>query len=186
MNKDLLVVRPHAETKSSHHQNTDSSLTQDVTNFVKSCSVCAQTPRELPAGLLEPLPIPQRPWSHLSVDFVTELPSSNRFTTILVIIDRFSKSCHLVHLTGLYTAMETTKASIPNLQNPRGHCVWPRSPVHFPSMAGILQTARYQRQPHLRLSPTSQWTSWKTQSGDRALPEVYLLCFIPYIATYTA
>lgn len=37
-------------------------------SLFKSCSVCAQskTPRELPAGLLEPLPIPQRPWSHLA------------------------------------------------------------------------------------------------------------------------
>ncbi|KAK3523509.1 hypothetical protein QTP70_001173 [Hemibagrus guttatus] len=33
-----------------------------------------RTSRQLPEGLLEPLPIPQRPWSHLSVDFLTDLP----------------------------------------------------------------------------------------------------------------
>ncbi|KAL0154737.1 hypothetical protein M9458_049000, partial [Cirrhinus mrigala] len=88
------------------------TMTKDITMFVKSCQVCAQskTPKELPSGLLQPLPIPQRPWSHLSIDFITDLPPSNDFTTILVIIDRFSKSCRLVPLKGLPTAMETALA----------------------------------------------------------------------------
>lgn len=88
------------------------NLINDVSEYVKSCSVCAQskTPQELPAGLLEPLPIPQHPWSHLAVDFVTDLPSSNGNTTILTIIDRFSKACRLIQLKGLPTAMETAQA----------------------------------------------------------------------------
>lgn len=88
------------------------SMTKDVTAYVKACQVCAQskTPKELPSGLLQPLPIPQRHWSHLSIDFVTDLPLSNGFTAILVIIDRFSKSCRLVPLKGLPTAMETAQA----------------------------------------------------------------------------
>ncbi|KAI2659768.1 Transposon Tf2-6 polyprotein [Labeo rohita] len=88
------------------------SMTKDITTYVKSCQVCAQskTPKELPSGLLQPLPIPQRPWSHLSIDFVTDLPPSDGFTTILVIIDRFSKSCRLLPLKGLPTSMETALA----------------------------------------------------------------------------
>ncbi|KAK3535399.1 hypothetical protein QTP70_012828 [Hemibagrus guttatus] len=88
------------------------SMVKDVANYVKSCSVCAQskTPKELPSGLLQPLPIPQRPWSHLSIDFVMDLPPSNGFTTILVIIDRFSKACRLIPLKGLPTAMETAQS----------------------------------------------------------------------------
>uniref|UniRef100_A0A8C1UTM1 Gypsy retrotransposon integrase-like protein 1 n=1 Tax=Cyprinus carpio TaxID=7962 RepID=A0A8C1UTM1_CYPCA len=88
------------------------SMSKDVTNYVKACKVCAQSknPKELPPGLLQPLPIPQRPWSHLSIDFVTDLPLSHGFTTILVIIDRFSKSCRLFPLKGLPTAMETAQA----------------------------------------------------------------------------
>lgn len=87
-------------------------MSKDITNYVKACQVCAQskTPKELPSGLLQPLPIPQRPWSHLSIDFVTDLPLSNGFTAILVIIDRFSKSCRLVPLKGLPTTMETAQA----------------------------------------------------------------------------
>ncbi|KAK3507042.1 hypothetical protein QTP70_001588 [Hemibagrus guttatus] len=53
--------------------------------------VQARTSRQRPEGLLEPLPIPQRPWSHLSVDFLTDLPDSGGSTAILVVVDRFSK-----------------------------------------------------------------------------------------------
>ncbi|KAK3540360.1 hypothetical protein QTP70_029553 [Hemibagrus guttatus] len=54
-------------------------------------------------------------WVHTSLcsghpDFVTDLPPSNRFTTILVIIDRFSKACRLIPLKGLPTAMETAQS----------------------------------------------------------------------------
>lgn len=58
----------------------------------------------------KPLPIPQCPWSHISVDFMTDLPESRGFTTIPVIIDRFSKVCKLIPLKGLPTAMETAMA----------------------------------------------------------------------------
>ncbi|KAI4899012.1 hypothetical protein NFI96_015044, partial [Prochilodus magdalenae] len=87
------------------------SLSSDVTNHVKACVTCAQakTPRQFPAGLLQPLPIPHRPWSHLALDFITDLPPSQGFTTILVIIDRFSKACRLVPLKKLPTAMETAE-----------------------------------------------------------------------------
>ncbi|KAI2668506.1 Transposon Tf2-11 polyprotein [Labeo rohita] len=85
------------------------SMNRDIANFVKSCTICAQTktPRELPAGLLQPLPITHRPWSHLSIDFIMDLPNSQGHTAILVIVDRFSKACKLVPLKGLPTAMDT-------------------------------------------------------------------------------
>ncbi|KAK3536885.1 hypothetical protein QTP86_027006 [Hemibagrus guttatus] len=64
---------------------------QDVERYVSSCSTCAQScsSHQLPEGLLEQLPIPQRPWSHISVDFLTDLPSFQGFTTVMVTIDRF-------------------------------------------------------------------------------------------------
>ncbi|KAK3528352.1 hypothetical protein QTP86_034147 [Hemibagrus guttatus] len=62
-----------------------SSLGSDVEEYVRSCPTCAQarTSRLLLEGLLEPLPIPRRPWSHLSVDFLTDLPDSGGFTTVM-------------------------------------------------------------------------------------------------------
>ncbi|KAK3527541.1 hypothetical protein QTP86_026647 [Hemibagrus guttatus] len=88
------------------------SLSSDVEDFVRQCATCAQarTSRQRPEGLLESLPVPRRPWSHLSVDFLTDLPDSGGFTTIMVVVDRFSKGCKLVPLKGLPTAMQTCSA----------------------------------------------------------------------------
>ncbi|KAL0195094.1 hypothetical protein M9458_008666, partial [Cirrhinus mrigala] len=88
------------------------SLRADTITFVKSCSVCntSKTPHQLPAGLLQPLPVPNRPWSHIAVDFITDLPSSHGQTTILSVIDRFSKGCRLIPFPKLPTAMETAEA----------------------------------------------------------------------------
>uniref|UniRef100_A0AAZ3QS83 Gypsy retrotransposon integrase-like protein 1 n=1 Tax=Oncorhynchus tshawytscha TaxID=74940 RepID=A0AAZ3QS83_ONCTS len=85
------------------------TLAKDVRFYVSSCSVCAQSkaPRHLARGKLQPLPVPQRPWTHLSVDFLTDLPPSQGSTTILVVVDRFSKSCRLIPLPGLPTALQT-------------------------------------------------------------------------------
>ncbi|KAI2647675.1 Transposon Tf2-11 polyprotein [Labeo rohita] len=54
------------------------SMRRDTIRYVQSCFVCAMSisPHQLPTGKLVPLPIPQRPWSHIGVDFVTDLPSS--------------------------------------------------------------------------------------------------------------
>jgi hypothetical protein len=69
-----------------------------VRRFVASCQTCSRTKssREKYNGLLKPLPVPERRWKDLSVDFVTELPESNGYTNIMVVVDRLSKMRHLV------------------------------------------------------------------------------------------
>ncbi len=56
-------------------------------------------------------PLARRPWSHLGVDFVTNLPNSEGHTCILVAVDRFFKACKLILLKGLPTAMETAETA---------------------------------------------------------------------------
>ncbi|XP_044044042.1 uncharacterized protein LOC122872197 [Siniperca chuatsi] len=87
------------------------SMARDVRRYVQGCTECAmsKSPRHLPAGKLCPLATPNRPWSHLGVDFITDLPPSDNNTCVLVAVDRFSKSCRLIPLRGLPTAMETAK-----------------------------------------------------------------------------
>ncbi|KAK2889879.1 hypothetical protein Q8A73_018179 [Channa argus] len=87
------------------------SLVKDTREFVAACATCARgkTPKKPPDGLLQPLPIPSRPWSHIALDFVTGLPPSHGNTTILTIIDCFSKAVHFVPLPKLPTATETAE-----------------------------------------------------------------------------
>ncbi|MBW0478662.1 hypothetical protein O181_018377 [Austropuccinia psidii MF-1] len=70
-----------------------SSMTQFIKDYVSSCQQCSRNKNihHNKFGFLKPLPIPNGPWICLSLDFITQLPLSNSFDSILVIVDRFSK-----------------------------------------------------------------------------------------------
>jgi len=77
-----------------------------VENFVKQCVVCQQAKHEHthPAGLLQPLPIPEGAWQDISLDFIEGLPMSGNCNVILVIVDRFTKYAHFLPLKHPFTA----------------------------------------------------------------------------------
>lgn len=68
-------------------------MSQFVDDYVASCHMCsrAKARRHLPYGLLQPLTVPESPWTNLSMDYIDGLPLSNGFDSILVVVDRFSK-----------------------------------------------------------------------------------------------
>ena len=76
-----------------------------------ACDTCARskTGNQPAAGLLRPLPIPHRPWSHIAVDFVTGLPPSCGNTCVITIVDRFSKAAHFVPLPKLPSTKGTAE-----------------------------------------------------------------------------
>src|SRR5258707_409145 len=64
-----------------------------VKDYVASCTMCAHTKsaRHKPYRKLKQLPIPSRPWSSILMDFIKQLPASEDFSTILVVVDRLMK-----------------------------------------------------------------------------------------------
>lgn len=72
------------------------TLDRYIREYVATCTVCARNKsrNQRPAGLLQPLPKPNGPWSHITLDFVTGLLVSAGKTVILTIADRFSKIPH--------------------------------------------------------------------------------------------
>jgi hypothetical protein len=92
-------------------------MKQDVMNYVKSCTICQQAKSErvrLP-GRLQPLPIPPDAWHTVGLDFVEGLPLSNKFDTILVIVDKFSKYGHFIPLKHPFTAQSVAQAFLDNV-----------------------------------------------------------------------
>lgn len=69
-----------------------------VKEFVRTCDVCARakSTHHRPYGLLQPLPLPDRPWASISLDFITDLPPTRGFDSVLVVVDRFTKMVHFV------------------------------------------------------------------------------------------
>ncbi len=84
-------------------------MARDIREFVLACSVCARgkTSNRPPEGLLQPLSVPSRPWSHIALDFITALPPSLGNTVVLTVVDRFSKAAHFIPLPKLPSAKET-------------------------------------------------------------------------------
>src|SRR5437588_7989111 len=52
--------------------------------------------RHAPYGLLQPLEIPTKPWESISMDFVTDLPESEGYDAIWVVVDRLTKMAHFL------------------------------------------------------------------------------------------
>lgn len=78
-------------------------MAQNVNQNVASCGTCAQAKvlQHHPAGKLVLLITPQRPQSHIATNFIMDLPTSEGYTTILVVVDRFLQGIKLIPLPTL-------------------------------------------------------------------------------------
>ena len=72
-----------------------------VKSYCKSCTTCmrAKPQRHKPYGLLKQLPIPERLWNSISMDFIETLPMSSGCDSILVIVDCLSKQSIFIPTT---------------------------------------------------------------------------------------
>ena len=76
-------------------------VTREVKRYVEGCDQCQRIKNrvEIPVGKLRPNKVLEKPWQHISVDFITKLPVSKGHDSILVVCDRFSKMSHFVAMT---------------------------------------------------------------------------------------
>ncbi len=82
------------------------SMAAYIGKYVRSCDLCQRTkvfPAK-PLGKLTPNEIPARPWQIISTDLITQLPDSQGYDSILVVVDRFSKMTHVMPTTSTVTA----------------------------------------------------------------------------------
>ncbi|RVX08378.1 Transposon Tf2-8 polyprotein [Vitis vinifera] len=71
-----------------------SGMKRDIAQFVANCQICQQVKAEhqWPAGLLQPLPIPEWKWDNITMDFVIGLPRTrSKKNGVWVIVDRLTK-----------------------------------------------------------------------------------------------
>ncbi|KAJ7961417.1 Retrotransposon protein, putative, Ty3-gypsy subclass [Quillaja saponaria] len=86
-------------------------MREDAVNYSKTCLICQQdkVERKKIAGLLEPLPVPTRPWESVSLDFITSLSRVGDLSTILVVVDRFSKYATFIPAPKYCSAEDTAQ-----------------------------------------------------------------------------
>jgi len=93
-------------------------LRKDVSEYVRSCLACQKNKptSSSPAGLLQPLEIPSKPWDHVSLDLIIQLPETKSgFDAILVLVDKLTKMVHLAATRTTASAPDMAKLFFSNI-----------------------------------------------------------------------
>ena len=153
-----------------------------IRRYVRSCTTCARakTLRHSPYGLLQPLPVPDKLWTELSMDFIVELPLSEGYDSILVVVDRFSKMTHFIACNKEITAQATAELFMRNIVRIHGlpkSIVSDRGPQFiskfWKGLFALMGT-------EIKLSTSHHpQTDGQTERVNQAL-EQYLRCFVNY------
>ena len=83
-------------------------MATDIEAFCRSCRKCQtnKTNMQKPQGFLHSLPIPDKLWQSVGMDFMGPLPQSQGNDYLLVIIDQLTSQVHLVPTMTQVTAKE--------------------------------------------------------------------------------
>lgn len=75
-------------------------MRRTVKEFLQGCEVCQWFKQDSMkhAGLLQPLPVPERIWTDISMDFI------EGYFVVMVVVDRLSKYTHFIALKHPFTA----------------------------------------------------------------------------------
>ena len=76
-------------------------MRKEVEPYLRNCYMCkcAKASWDAYNSLLQSLPVPEKLWVDLTIDFVVGLPKSQGFDAILMVIDQFLKKKHYILCT---------------------------------------------------------------------------------------
>lgn len=108
----LSIAENDHDSKIAGHMGQDKTLEMIKRNFywpnmddwiidyVSSCDNCQRNKalKHKRFGFLQPLEVAFAPWQSISMDFITDLPDSEGYVSIWVIVDRFTKMSHFIPL----------------------------------------------------------------------------------------
>jgi hypothetical protein len=80
-------------------------MKRDVAEYVALCDTCqrVQAEHQRPAGLLQPLKIPEWKWEEIRMDFIVGLPQTQAgYDSIWVIVDRLTMVAHFIPVKTTY------------------------------------------------------------------------------------
>ncbi|XP_071683495.1 uncharacterized protein [Lolium perenne] len=116
--RKLIFQEAHETKYSIHPGNTKmymdlkerfwwNNMKRDIAEYIAKCDVCSRVKAEhqKPAGLLQPLKVPEWKWDQIGMDFITGLPrTKSGYDSIWVIVDRLTKVAHFVPVKTTYTS----------------------------------------------------------------------------------
>ena len=120
----------------------------------------AKAPQHKPYGFLKQLPIPERPWNSISMDFIEQLLDSDGHTTILVVVDRLSKQGIFIPTVNEITAQQLANLFILHIFSKHG------VPSHVTCDRGSKFISRFFRSLGQALDMKIHFTSGYHLEGD--------------------
>jgi transposase InsO family protein len=89
-------------------------MSTHIRQYIRNCAACQRStvPRDKTPGLLQPLPIPERPWQHISMDFKSFPPDKSGHDMIFVVVDRLSKRSYSIPCYKTTTAKDMARLFI--------------------------------------------------------------------------
>eukprot|EP00253_Pinus_taeda_P016981 PITA_16981 len=93
-------------------------MKKKIAEYLARCLECQQIKAEHqhPAGLLQPLPIPEWKWEIISMDFITGLPKTKKNNdSIMVVVDKLRKAAHFIPVQSTYKATQIAHVFMQNV-----------------------------------------------------------------------
>eukprot|EP00253_Pinus_taeda_P014522 PITA_14522 len=93
-------------------------MKKEVTEYLARCLECQQIKVEHlhPAGLLQPLPIPEWKWETISMDFITGFPRTKKNNdSIMVVVDKLTKATHFIPVQSTYKVVQIAHIFMQNV-----------------------------------------------------------------------
>ena len=159
-------------------------MKKDIAEYVAVCDVCQRVKAEhqKPAGLLQPLPIPEWKWDKLGMDFITGLPRTRSgYDSIWVVVDRLTKVAHFIPVKTTYTSAKLAKIYMTRIVCLHGV---PRSIV---SDRGTQFTSKFWNQLHETLGTRLEFstafhpqTDGQTERVNQILEDMLRACALDY------
>jgi hypothetical protein len=126
--KDLIIREAHDSAYSIHPSSNKVykdlktqywwyGMKRDITEYVSLCDTCQRikVEHQRPAGLLQPLKIPEWKWEEIGMDFIVGLPRTQPgHDSIWVIVDRLTKVAHFIPVKTTYSGAKLTELYVSN------------------------------------------------------------------------
>ena len=153
VNKTLELIR---------REYTWPGVREFVKDYCKSCTICrrSKAPRHKPYGTLQQLPIPEKPWNSISMDFIEHLPQSSGFSAILVVVDRLTKQAIFIPTHDTLDAQELANLFVLHVFSKHG------VPSHVTSDRGSEFVSHFFRSLGKALDMRLHFTSGYHPEGD--------------------
>jgi len=160
------------------------NMKREIAEYIALCDVCNRVKAEhqKPAGLLQPLPIPDWKWDKIGMDFITGLPKTKSgYDSIWVVVDHLTKVAHFIPVKTTYTSAKLAKIYMSRIVCLHG------VPKGIVSDRGTQFTSHFWRQLHESLGTRLEFsttfhpqTDGQTERVNQILEDMLRACALDH------